>query len=187
MHRWNLRKVISLAHLWVGLAFCVPFALLGITGSVLVFEQQIDTMMSPPPHARSDAAVRSPESVIEAAKAARPDLQPLSLVMPAAPGDAAVVNLGQPGRGGRGGRAFRQVAWQAFVDPGSANVLEVKRPFRSDVIGVVHRLHSNLLLGAADGRAVVGWLGVGMAMLAISGIVMWWPRPGRWKYAYGIR
>jgi uncharacterized iron-regulated membrane protein len=41
-------------------------------------------------------------------------------------------------------------------------------------------------MGSA-GRPVIGWLGVGMLILGLSGLVLWWPKRGQWKYAFIIR
>src|SRR5205085_5033238 len=41
---------------------------------------------------------------------------------------------------------------------------------------VLHRFHENLTIPEYSGRAIVGWAGVGLAVLALSGIVLWWPR-----------
>jgi uncharacterized iron-regulated membrane protein len=38
-----------------------------------------------------------------------------------------------------------------------------------------------------DGRAFVGWLGVAMLLLGGTGLVLWWPRRGQWKYAFFVR
>src|SRR4029077_8852855 len=37
------------------------------------------------------------------------------------------------------------------------------------------------------GRPIVGWLGVAMCLLGISGLVLWWPKRGQWKYAFKVR
>ena len=50
-----------------------------------------------------------------------------------------------------------------------------------------HQLHGNFLMGR-DGRSlVVGLLGVAMLILGVSGLVLWWPRRGQWKYAFFVR
>src|SRR5437868_824573 len=50
-----------------------------------------------------------------------------------------------------------------------------------------HQLHGNFLLGR-DGRGlVVGWLGVAMLTLGITGLVLWWPKKGQWKNAFLVR
>ena len=37
-----------------------------------------------------------------------------------------------------------------------------------------------------SGRAVVGWVGVGMSILALTGIWLWWPR-GTGSFVRGLR
>ena len=50
----------------------------------------------------------------------------------------------------------------------------------------VHDIHGSMLVGGREGRALVGWFGVGMLALGISGVVLWWPK-GSWRGAYGVR
>jgi uncharacterized iron-regulated membrane protein len=75
-----------------------------------------------------------------------------------------------------------------YLDPPTARVLDVV-DFRSSLIGVLHRFHENLTIPEYSGRAVVGWVGVGMLILSLTGIWLWWPRfgaflPGlRWSRA----
>ncbi len=38
-----------------------------------------------------------------------------------------------------------------------------------------------------DGRRFVGWLGLAMVLLGLTGLVLWWPRRGQWKYAFIVR
>jgi uncharacterized iron-regulated membrane protein len=49
----------------------------------------------------------------------------------------------------------------------------------------VHALHETLFLGLA-GRGVVGWIGVGLLLLALSGIPLWWPPRRRWKSGFTV-
>ena len=75
-----------------------------------------------------------------------------------------------------------------YLDPPTARVLEVV-DFRSSLIGLLHRFHENLTIPEYSGRAIVGWVGVGMLILSLTGIWLWWPRNGafvpglRWRRA----
>src|SRR5262245_39042217 len=75
-----------------------------------------------------------------------------------------------------------------YLDPPTARALEVV-DFRSSFVGWLHRFHENLTIPEYSGRAVVGWVGVGMLTLALTGIWLWWPRNGaflpglRWRRA----
>ena len=35
--------------------------------------------------------------------------------------------------------------------------------------------------------ADAGWLGVAMLALGVTGLVLWWPKRGQWKYAFLVR
>ena len=38
-----------------------------------------------------------------------------------------------------------------------------------------------------EGRQFVGWLGLAMVLLGATGLVLWWPKKGQWKYAFIVR
>ena len=60
IRRWLLR-----IHLWIGIAFCIPFAVLGITGSYLVYDQDVTA----PPRAMKRALEGVlPESILKREK-----------------------------------------------------------------------------------------------------------------------
>jgi uncharacterized iron-regulated membrane protein len=73
-----------------------------------------------------------------------------------------------------------------YLDPPTGRVLDVVN-FRSSLIGFLHRFHENLTIPEYSGRAVVGWAGVGMLLLSLTGLWLWWPRQGallaglRWR------
>src|SRR6185369_10514744 len=37
------------------------------------------------------------------------------------------------------------------------------------------------------GREIIGYLGIVMCGLGVTGLVLWWPRAGQWRAAFGIR
>ena len=91
--------------------------------------------------------------------------------------DGAARPAGPPGTG----------AVQVYVDPVSGQVLGVRRAGLSPLFGFIHQLHGSLALGRDFGRPLVGWLGVAMLALGISGLILWWPKRGQWKYAFKVR
>jgi len=97
-----------------------------------------------------------------------------------------VVGYGVEARGEGGGGRPRLVT--VYLDPPSARVLDVVN-FRSSFFGFLHRFHENLTVPDYSGRAIVGWAGVGMLILSLTGLWLWWPRNGvfraglRWRRA----
>jgi uncharacterized iron-regulated membrane protein len=75
-----------------------------------------------------------------------------------------------------------------YLDPPTGAVLD-KADFRSSLVGFLHVFHENLTIPQYSGRQIVGWVGVGMLVLSLTGIWLWWPRRGsllaalRWRRA----
>ena len=59
--------------------------------------------------------------------------------------------------------------------------------FRSSFFGFLHVFHENLTIPEYSGRQIVGWVGVGMLIMSLTGLWLWWPRGSdllralRWK------
>jgi uncharacterized iron-regulated membrane protein len=103
----SVRRILGLVHLWIGLILCPPLAIIGLTGSVLVFEHELDDLFGPEPQRASTGPARPIAEIVAAAGTAAPKgFAPLFFVAPEEAGDPAV----QPGRGGPGAaRAESQV------------------------------------------------------------------------------
>ena len=174
--RWLLQQL----HLWTGLVLCVPLVLLGLTGSVLVFQDELRDLADPLPRSQSGEA-KSPSAIIAAAATKIPSgAAPSLFIAPESPGDLASVRFAQRGAApGPGGI-------QVFVDPVSLDVLGVREP-NAGIVRQIFMLHANLLMRDRSGRAVIGWLGVAMCGLGVTGLVLWWPRSGQWRAAFAIR
>lgn len=161
--RW--RPVLLTAHLWVGMV-AAPFLLvLGVTGAAMVFENEIDgalnakvTRVSPGGPALSLAALQAKiDGTYPGYRivfAAFPDddrhAYQISAVAPQGSGEADL-----------------------FVDPHTGRIVGTDADVRP-LMQTVHGLHTHLLAGRT-GSAVVGWGAVVLALLALSGLVLWWP------------
>src|SRR5258708_19469708 len=92
--RWWLNQL----HLWVGLTLCVPLVLLGLTGSIAVFEHELQDLFDPPPRARSGEA-RSVTEIVAAARAEAPEgTSPSFYMAPTDPGHAPILPFPHPRR-----------------------------------------------------------------------------------------
>jgi uncharacterized iron-regulated membrane protein len=108
------------------------------------------------------------------------------MILPQRANEAMVVRMGgispmgnMPGMQSRRGL-------QIFLDPVSGEVLATRTSVLPSFLTFAHQLHGNFVMGRG-GRSFVGWLGVAMCILGLTGLVLWWPRRGQWKYAFKVR
>jgi uncharacterized iron-regulated membrane protein len=107
--------------------------------------------------------------------------------MPAQAGDPAIVRIAplQAENAQRGPGPSFGGQTQIYVDPVSLAIIGERN--RTELSDFMHQLHSSLTIGGREGRSVVGWLGFGMTLLGLTGLVLWWPRKGQWRNAFGVR
>ena len=168
------RNIVRQIHLWLGIALCIPLLLLGLTGSVLVFEDELRAAFGPAPHVAGSGPAHSADEIIAAARTAAPSgYVPQSYMAPAEPGALAVVRLTLGQRGPGPSEQLRvevdPATLQAFPDQGA------------DLLRQIFFLHSTLLMKNREGRRLIGWLGVVMLVMGVSGLVNWWPRGDQWR------
>jgi len=170
------RELIRQIHLWIGSLLCVPLILIGLTGSVLVFEDELRGLLAPRVQPGEPHAVGE---IVAAARAAAPDgMVSSSYAASPAPGLPATVRLSPPGRQSGPAEALR-------VDVDPVTLAAVANPSEGFLRQVFY-LHSTLLMKNREGRQLAGWFGVAMLVLAVSGLVNWWPRRGKWRAAFTV-
>ncbi|WP_394662798.1 PepSY-associated TM helix domain-containing protein [uncultured Sphingomonas sp.] len=178
------RILVRRVHLWLGLSLGLLFAVLGLTGSALVFYTGIDAALHP---------------VVEAG----PGDVPPGLTSPVwdralatgrarwhHPGDKWTLEVtGEGGpiparyypASGQGHHTDRMMVW--FSGDGTRIVRA--EPWGGYLMSWLYQLHMALLAGDLGGQ-VVGWSGVAMLVLLVSGIAAWWPR-GSWRKALAFK
>ncbi len=173
---FRLRRVFVQIHLWLGLGLAVLLVPIGLSGAALVWHDQLDALIHPARYAAT-AGPSLPLSrlVARASASLERGFQPVALRMPEGEGWPATVSA-REGRRGEGA-AGRPRLVTVYLDPPTGRVLDIIE-FRGSLIGVLHRFHENLTVPEWNGRAIVGWAGVAMLILSLSGIYLWWPRNG---------
>lgn len=179
-------------HLWLGLVFGSVFVLLGLTGSALAWFGELDRALNPGLLQRA-----APRGM--AASAAWP-VQPATVqrALDRLTGDARYGRPSMLAFPERADDVF--VAWyrprlapsspwtqdvtrQVMLDPATLAVTGernwgeagLSRPLLMPTLLHVHRY---LMLGAA-GKSIVGVAGLALLGVAISALVLWWPKPSR--------
>ena len=177
--RINLRNLWVQIHLWLGLSLGMIGALIGLTGSVLVFDHEIDSLLNPQRYAVSGDVVALPysEYLARAAQAVGERARPANLRLPEGPGMPLTVLA----RGRGEGPGFTRV----YLDPKSGKVLEAADG--GGLIGWAHNFHESLTMRQFAGREIVGAVGVAMLISSLSGLYLWWPGRARLRMALGPR
>lgn len=192
------RRLMFQIHMWVGLILGLLLALLGLSGSILVYDDAIGELLAPVPRATAQGKELPLSKIIEAARAAagrgamqiglaREADDPISVrVTQSRAGEGRSEPRAPQGSGAQAGPPRQQPATQVFIDPVSGAVLGSRKAQLPPILAFSHQLHGNFLMGR-EGRQFVGWLGVAMLALGVTGLVLWWPKRGQWKYAFLVR
>jgi uncharacterized iron-regulated membrane protein len=174
----RFKRILQTVHLWMGLVLAVPIILIGVSGSALLLQREI--LAYSIPAATADGEHASLAQIIAAAETAAPEnTTPRSIVLPPYAGAPTTINFDS------GGRPPRTLV---HVDPVSLEVLGAAPVTnRGPILDFLIKAHAFLMLPAWIGFPIVGWMAVAMTFMAMSGIVLWWPRKGTWAHAFWIR
>ncbi len=168
-----MRKLIFKAHKYLGLCVGLLLAMSGLTGSLLVFGEEIDAFLNSSllrvEHA-GQVQKASLEDVLKSVRQAYPNENLARIRLPREAAETYEV-------------CFEAKADPrcAYVDPYSANVLGSRVPAHSFKSRLFY-LHRRLLSGET-GQTIIGIGGIILLLLSLSGVVLWWP--GRRNLARG--
>lgn len=168
------RRLWLKLHLWVGLGLGGVFALLGLTGSVLVFYLEVDELINPQIRVEAPAPRPSADAVFAQLQRLHPERTgPWRIEMPLAPDRPLLVRYYNPPE--TAGRGFAPL--MLSLDPHT--LAETSHRFWGGYLTTwLYDLHYTLLLGQT-GKDIVGYSGLVMLFSLISGMVLWWPSRAR--------
>ncbi len=177
----RVRHTLLWTHRWLGLIGGIVVVLIGLTGSFIVFYREIDAALNPALYAPAAGEQRVPLSeVVRAAGAVDP--APIATIL--APDRTwpvwVVIHSHETQKGRYPNR------WTTMVDPSNGTVLG-RRDYANAFALTVYRLHFTLLLYEWWGKELVGVIGFVLLGLSISGLCLWWPRPGRFWRSVTLR
>lgn len=173
----KLRKPALILHGYAGVIAGILLIIIGLTGSVLVFSEELDHFLNPQLLQVVPQDERVPlETVLNTVREARPELKAHRVIVPQKPDGVYTVMMESPS----------EEYTNVYVNPYSGTILG-SRPFKQTLGGFLIELHLNLFAGDL-GAKVVGLSGLLLLLLGITGVILWpgWKRltPGfkvRWK------
>jgi uncharacterized iron-regulated membrane protein len=160
--RLFLRKALFQIHLWAGILLSLYLIVIALTGSILVFEDELTATTLPNRlHAYIPTQTATIPQVVQAFNTAHPHstVEDLTLPNPTIPAFQLRATDTQH-------HQFNLIA-----DPQTATLYDQPRNW----VNITHDLHVYLLLGQAHGIQINGVGAAILLALAITGICLWWP------------
>jgi uncharacterized iron-regulated membrane protein len=167
MLKRKLRQPALILHSYAGIIAGILLIVIGLTGSALVFSEELDRILNPQilQVVPQDKRV-SLETVLNTVLEAYPDLKAHRVIVPQKPDGVYAVMMESPS----------EEYTNVYVNPYSGTILGF-RPFKQTLGGFLIELHINLFAGNL-GAKVVGFSGVLLLLLSITGAILWsgWKR-----------
>lgn len=159
----NARRLVVQFHRWAGICIGIHIGLLCLTGSILIFGEDIDTLLNP--HLRTTQGTGtqiSPDEAIARYRQAKPGV---------------AVDRVYPPQGALGTYRLRtgpkNAQLESFVDPYSGSFLG-ERVQNDTLLRKLSSFHISLL-GAPFGRSINGFSALVGVWIFLTGLRLWWP------------
>lgn len=161
MPRWKWRA--SALHLYAGLPASFVVVVLGVTGALLAFEDEIDRALNPRLSYITPGPTRLAwQDVATSAAKHYPGYTPTGIALPASEDFSATVQIVNFDTRHRIAVAVNQYTGEILGDSDHSN----------NFMQYVRRMHTGLMLGG-PGEALVVFFGFLLVVLAVSGIRLW--------------
>lgn len=163
-----MKKLWFQLHWFVGITAGTVLMVIGLTGAVLAFREQILDALNPGVRtvAVQDAPVLAPQQFAQAARLARPHERVTSIILYDTPGASARIGLA-PAPGERRGETI-------YLNPYTAALLPELR--YEGFFEWNERLHRFLLMERDTGKMFSGTLAFMLLGLTLTGLYLRWPR-----------
>ena len=170
-----VRRAVFQIHLWTGIGIGLYLLMICLTGSVLVYRNELYRAFSPEPViVVGSGESLTPETLTEAAQRVYPDYDVTDVRTGDTPQHAVEISLRDDGETIR--RLFDPYTGEDLGDP---------LPIGYRVSAWMLDLHDNLL-GGRTGRKINGIGAFFFIVLAVTGIFVWWPGIRSWRRSLTI-
>ncbi len=182
----TVKAAIGKIHLYLGLLFGAWFVLVCVSGSIIVFEEELDRFLYPKffglqgDSGNSDRGPPVPLSrVLAEVQQAYPGQTPHRISFRHAPDGPYLVWLDDPAH-----ETWLTPQFELTFDQYAGEVIGLRNG--ANPIRLIWRFHIDLLMGKT-GRTVLGVTAVLLLVSCITGLVLWWPRRTKVRQAFTIK
>lgn len=171
----TFRNAIFQIHWFFGITAGVVLALVGVTGAMLSFEDEILKSLNPGVITVTPrGAALAPNALVARILEQQPDAKLQSLALSADPGDAAKAGFA-PQQDAKGKDGKKPRGENRYVDPYTGSLLD--KPRGEGFFRTTMELHRWLVIDDV-GKQIVGFSTVVLVFFCLSGLYLRWPR--RW-------
>ena len=171
-NNYSIRKFINDVHLWLGLGSGIILFLVCLSGTILAFEEEIKSFFSEEIIIEATSQKATIESLTQTLKASNNGFV-TGVSIPSTTQEPYVFSVKKDLKERRGS--------QVLVNPYTASIHKVEKTNADTFLLTMFKLHRWLLLDTNIGRPIVGIATIIFLMLAVSGIVLWFPKKVKWK------
>ena len=170
----KIRKVIFNFHLYIGLAAGLFLVLSSLTGSMIVFRDEIEGLTHPELIETAVDEERVPvQAVVNAARHAYPQDKLLFLRMPRTPQETYLLKM----------NSAHDLS--VYANPYNGELLGAHRQ-KDTVMGWIALVHTELLIGEL-GKNILGVSALLLICMSVTGLFLWWPPNGIRKISRGFK
>ncbi|MDM1294561.1 PepSY domain-containing protein [Sphingobacterium sp. N143] len=178
-----LKKIILWLHKWCGIITGIVVFILGTTGCIYTFQDELKLWAYPEKYMISDTSVtvaplplstllsNAQNSLGKDQKITRIDLYP-------AKNRTWIFRALKTDETAFGHWNYYSYFKRVFINPYTGKVQHIENS-KTEFFQLMLQLHLNLLLGKKYGHPIVGWSTTLFVLILLSGIILWWPK--KWK------
>jgi uncharacterized iron-regulated membrane protein len=170
-----LRRAVFQVHLWSGITLGVYVFLVSLSGSAIVFRNEFNDLLLARTHVKVSGKQLSREQLTQAAQRTYPGYAVRSITPGRFPEEATDVLLVKGWR-----------HQDRLFDPYLGRDIGPSVKVYYSMLHWAGELHGNLLFGPS-GLVANGVGGFLLAMMCVTGIVVWWPGIANWRRGMALR
>jgi uncharacterized iron-regulated membrane protein len=171
-----LRKALFQVHLWTGVGIGLYVLVISLSGSAIVFRNELYTALWPGARIVATSGTRlDRDGLKQAARQAYPGYLVSWIFEPRKPDRAVEIWMT------RGVKIKRRE-----FNPYTGKDLGEVTPYSIQFLAWTADLHTNLL-GGPVGRKLNGVAAMFVVLLSVTGAIIWWPGTGSWRRSLGVR